>query len=105
MPSPCQMSPLARARLEGALAYAPMPLFWLRRPHVPLLVLLLTLIAFYPLIERSLAGRWAFNLLVVVGVLFSLHRIRASRAGIAFAVATGALARGGELVRALLTSA
>jgi hypothetical protein len=75
-----------------------MPLFWLRRPHVPLLVLLVALIACYPFIERSQAGRWAFNLIVVVGVLLSLHRIRAGRAGIAFAVAAGALALVAQLV-------
>jgi hypothetical protein len=56
-----------------------MPLFWLRRPHVPLLALLLVLIALYPLIERSLLSRWLFNLLAILGVTFSLHRVHAPR--------------------------
>lgn len=69
-----------------------MPLFWLRRPHVPLLVLLLGLLALHPLVERSAAGRWTFNLIVVVGVVFSLQRIRAGRSGIRLAAALGAVA-------------
>jgi len=69
-----------------------MPLFWLRRPHVPLLALLLALIAFYPLVERSYAGRWLFNLIAVVGVIFSLQRIHASRTGIRLSGALGVVA-------------
>lgn len=75
-----------------------MPLFWLRRPHVPLLALLLALIAFYPLIERSYAGRWLFNLITVVGVLFSLHRIHAGKAGLRLVGALGALALVAQLL-------
>ena len=69
-----------------------MPLFWLRRPHLPLLVLLLALLALHPLVERAAAGRWTFNLIAVVGVVFSLQRIRAERAGIRLAAALGAVA-------------
>ena len=75
-----------------------MPLFWLRRPHVPLLALLLALIAFYPLVERSYAGRWLFNLIAVVGVLFSLQRIRASRTGIRLSGALGVVALVAQLL-------
>lgn len=75
-----------------------MPLFWLRRPHVPLLALLLALIAFYPLIERSYAGRWLFNLVTVVGVLFSLQRIHAGRAGLRLLAALGAVALVAQLL-------
>lgn len=69
-----------------------MSLFWLRRPHVPLLVLLLALLATYPLVEGSHAGRWIYNLLAVAGVLLSLQRVHAERRGQQVVLALGAVA-------------
>lgn len=69
-----------------------MSLFWLRRPHVPLLVLLVVLLGTYPLIEGSYAGRWLYNLLVVGGVLVSLHRVHVDRSGQRLALALGGVA-------------
>jgi hypothetical protein len=75
-----------------------MPLFWLRRPHVPLLVLLLSVIAFYPVVEGSYPGRWIFNFLTVAGVLLSVYRIRAHRLGVGIMGVTGAIALAAQLV-------
>jgi len=59
---------------------------------VPLLVLLLALLALYPLVETSYAGRWAFNIAVVGGTLFALRRAHAGRVGLWLAAALGAVA-------------
>jgi hypothetical protein len=69
-----------------------MRLFWLRRPHVPLLILLVSLLGLYPLVEESYVGRWTFNLAVVVGTLLALRQIHAGRFGLRVASVLGALA-------------
>lgn len=56
-----------------------MSLFWLRRPHVPLLVLLVLAVAIYPVIEASSIGRWGLNVLVIVGIVLSLQRVHVPR--------------------------
>jgi hypothetical protein len=75
-----------------------MSLFWLRRPHVPLLCLLVTAIVVFPFIERSAVGRCALNLVVVAGVVLSLYRVRAPRRGVLAILAFGALAVTGQIL-------
>ena len=75
-----------------------MPLFWLRRPHVPLFALLISAIAVYPAIEPFAAGRFVLNLVVIGGISVSLVRVRAARLGFGFAVACGLVALVGQAV-------
>jgi hypothetical protein len=63
---------------------------------VPLLFLLVGLLALYPLVEESYAGRWSFNLVVVVGTLLALARIHAGRLGLRLTALLGAVALGGQ---------
>ena len=73
-----------------------MSLFWLRRPHVPLLVLLLAAVAIYPAVEPFPVGRWILNLAVVSGVTFSLVRVHTSRRRLQAVAACGAVAIAGQ---------
>jgi hypothetical protein len=59
---------------------------------MPLLALLVALVAAYPLVEDSYTGRWLFNLVAVIGIVFSLRRIRVSPRGVGLAAVLGALA-------------
>ena len=78
-----------------------MSLFWLRRPHVPLLALLLAAVAVYPAIEPFPAGRWLLNLLVVAGVTLSLVRVHAPRFWFRAAAACGVVAVSGQALHLL----
>ena len=73
-----------------------MSLFWLRRPHIPLFVLLLGAIALYPAVEHSAPGRLLLNLLVIGGVAISLTRVRAPRRWRGAATVCGVSALAGQ---------
>jgi hypothetical protein len=75
-----------------------MSLFWLRRPNVPLLVLLVTMLIVFPFIERSGVGRCVVNLVVVTGIVLSLHRVRVSPRGVLFVLVCGAVAVAGQIL-------
>jgi hypothetical protein len=75
-----------------------MRLFWLRRPHVPLLVLLIALLALYPLIDMSEAAQWVFQCVVLAGIVFSLHRVHAESGGIRMAALLGLIALVAQLI-------
>ena len=48
-----------------------------RRPHVLLVLLLVTMLAIYPLVERVAAGRAAVNLAIVASIVVVLYRVGA----------------------------
>ena len=75
-----------------------MSLFWLRRPHVPLLVLLVAALLVFPFIERSAVGRSALNLVVVTGVVLSLRRVRAPSRGVLVVLLCGVVAVTGQIL-------
>src|SRR5215510_3108002 len=69
-----------------------MSLFWLRRPHVPLLVLLVAALLVFPFIERSAVGRSTLNLIVVIGIVLSLRQVRAPARAVLVVLVSGAVA-------------
>lgn len=78
-----------------------MTLFWLRRPHVPLLVVLVAMVAAFPWVEdASAAGRCMLSALALVGILLCLHRIRVLRGDLWWMGIVGALALGAEILSA-----
>ena len=75
-----------------------MSLFWLRRPHVPLLGLLVAAMLVFPFIERSAVARCMLNLAVVSGIVLSLYRVRAPRRGVLAILAFGIFAVTGQIL-------
>jgi hypothetical protein len=75
-----------------------MSLFWLRRPHVPLLVLLVSVLVVFPFIERSAVGRCLLNAVVVGGIVLSLYRVRAPQRAVLAVLAFGAFALTGQVL-------
>ena len=69
-----------------------MPLRLTRRPHVLLVVFLMAVLAVFPLLEQSGAGRCVLNLLLVASIVITLHRVRAGRTGVLIVAGLGALA-------------
>ena len=63
-----------------------------RRPHVPLVLLLLGAIALFPAIEDYRVARLGLNALIVLGTVVTLHRVRARRAYALVVAAFGLLA-------------
>ncbi len=69
-----------------------------RRPHVLLVLLLVTMLAIYPLVERVAAGRAAVNLAIVASIIVVLYRVGASRSGLLLLAVLGALAVAGQVL-------
>jgi len=69
-----------------------MSLFWLRRPHVPLLVLLLLMVAAFPWVEESGAGRCLLSAFAFAGIVFSLWRVEKTRRDLWVSTASGLVA-------------
>jgi len=74
-----------------------MSLFWLRRPHVPLLVLLVVMVAVLPLVEVSATGRCVLNAAALIGIVFSLARVHRPRRDVWVIAATGLFALAAEV--------
>jgi hypothetical protein len=75
-----------------------MSLFWMRRPHVPLLCLLIAVVVVFPFIERSAVARCSANFAVLGGIVLSLRRVRATPAGVRAAVAFAGVAVTGQIL-------
>jgi len=79
------------------LSFKLLPTVWMlvRRPHVPLVALLIAAVAVYPFLEGSEAGRFALNLFVMLSIVLSLHHVDtplravATLAGLGLASAIG----------------
>jgi len=52
-----------------------MSLFWLRRPHIPLALILVAMMVVFPAIERSGFARCLLNFVVVTSILLALQRV------------------------------
>ena len=75
-----------------------MPQRLLHRPHVLLVVFLVTMLAVFPLVERSAAGRTVLSTLMIAGCVLALWRARTSRAGIWLVTGLGVLAVACEIL-------
>jgi hypothetical protein len=75
-----------------------MPLRLLHRPHVLLVAFLVTVLAVFPLVEESGAGRCVLNLLAVSGIVIALHRVQVSRYGVWIITFFGSLALAGQIL-------
>ena len=76
-----------------------MPQRLLQRPHVLLVAFLVAILAVFPLVERSAAGRSVLSLLMVAGCVLALRRVQTSRAGIWLVTVLGALAVASEILQ------
>ena len=76
-----------------------MPQRLLQRPHVLLVAFLVAILAVFPLVERSAAGRSVLSLLMVSGCVLALRRVHTSRAGIWLVTVLGALAVASEILQ------
>jgi hypothetical protein len=75
-----------------------MALRLLHRPHVLLVLLLAVMLAVFPLVEESGAGRCVLNLLTVAFIVITLHRVNVSRNGVRLIAVLGAFAVGGQIL-------
>jgi hypothetical protein len=60
--------------------------------------MLLAMLVVFPLVERSGLGRWLLNLLVVGGIISSIHRVQAAPRGVFVLAGLGVLALTGQLL-------
>lgn len=67
-----------------------------RRSHVLLVLLLVAMLAIYPLVERVAAGRAAVDFAIVTSIVVVLYRVGASRRGLLLLAVLGALAVAGQ---------
>lgn len=74
-----------------------MSLFWVRRPHVPLLVLLVAMVAALPLVEVTPTGRCVLNAAALIGVVFSIGLVHRPRRDVWMVAATGLFALAAEI--------
>lgn len=74
-----------------------MSLFWLRRPHVPLLVLLMGMVAAFPLVQESGLGRCVLSAFALAGIVLSLWRVERRRRDVWLTAAVGAFALVAEI--------
>jgi hypothetical protein len=75
-----------------------MSLFWLRRPHVPLILLLACMVAVFPAIERSGLARCLLNAVVVTGIVLALWLVHVRTRMLRVIIVFGALALIGQVV-------
>lgn len=75
-----------------------MPQRLLQRPHVLLVVFLVTMHVVFPLVERSASGRSVLSLLMIAGCLLALWRTGTSRAGTWLVTVLGVLAAASSIL-------
>ena len=75
-----------------------MALRLLHRPHALLVVLLLAVLAIFPLVETSGTGRCVLNLLTVAAIVVALHRVHVRGRRVLIIAALGGLAVGGQIL-------